>query len=108
MNALIAMHPCRPTTRRSGNACGVATPPCLICVPSVARCRPLRLLKCRVERPAAGGEILRPHEATSLARAEFALHAAVFPFDRKRPVVLSDVQGPDDLLEVHAAAARTA
>src|SRR5262245_30603348 len=66
------------------------------------------LLKRRVEGPAAGGKILAPHEAAGLAGAEFSLHATVFPFDGERPVIFGHVQGADDLLEVHAAAAGAA
>ena len=37
-----------------------------------------------------------------------AIHAAVFPFDRQRPLVVDAVEGADDFLEIDIAAAQRA
>ena len=37
-----------------------------------------------------------------------AIHAAVFPFDRQRPLVVDAVEGADDFLKVDIAAAQRA
>src|SRR5688572_8456007 len=66
----------------------------------------LRLLKRRIKRPPASSKILLFHEPAGLASAEFALHAAVFPFDGQWPLVADAVQLANDLLEVHAATPR--
>src|SRR5688572_3791355 len=68
----------------------------------------LVLLEGRVEGPTAGGEILRFHELAGLAGAKFALHAAVFPFDRERSLVVNLVECPDDLLKIDRASPRAA
>src|SRR4051812_20455322 len=48
------------------------------------------------------------HKLACLARPVLAFHANIFPLHRQRPFVLHLVERPDDLLEVHAAAARRA
>ncbi len=58
----------------------------------------------RIELHVAGCEIELFDEIARFSSAEFALHATVFPFDRKRPLIADDVQCPDDLFEIHAAA----
>src|SRR3954471_1596915 len=66
---------------------------------------PLGLLERGVEGAAAGGEVFLLDEGASFAGAEFAVHAAVFPFDGERALVADAVQLADDFLEVDAAAA---
>src|SRR5919202_3992685 len=69
---------------------------------------PLGLLKCRVEGALRGREVKALDEGSGLRGAVRAVHAAVFPLDRERPVVADAVQRAHDLFEVHAAAARRA
>src|SRR5205807_2372729 len=57
-----------------------------------------------VEGDFGGLEVELLDEGGSLAGAGFAVHAAVFPFDRERARVTGAVERADDLLEVHAAA----
>lgn len=66
---------------------------------------PLFLLKRRVERHVAGGEVDVLDHLARLAGAVFAVHAAIFPFDRKRAGVTGGVQSADDFLEVDTSPA---
>src|SRR5690606_3782791 len=61
-------------------------------------------IKRRVKRHVARREVELPQELARLAGAMLAFHAAVFPLNRQRAIVLDDVERPDDLFEVHAAA----
>ena len=59
----------------------------------------------RVEGHQARLEIEALQEFAGFGRAVFAVHAAVFPFDRERALVADPVQRADDLFEVDPAAA---
>src|SRR4051794_16966935 len=69
---------------------------------------PLGFFKGGVEGAAAGGEVFLLDEGAGFAGAEFAVHAAVFPFDGERPLIADAVELADDLLEVDAAASGAA
>src|SRR5438477_1865903 len=70
--------------------------------------RSLPFFKCRVERAAAGGEVLLLDEGAGFAGAELTVHAAVFPFDGERALIADAVELADDLFEVNASAAGAA
>src|ERR1044071_16214 len=71
-------------------------------------CPTLGLLECGVEGAAAGGEVFLLDEGGGFAGAEFAVHAAVFPFDGERALVADAVELADDFFEVDASAAGAA
>ena len=56
-----------------------------------------------VERSVGGREVALRTKRERLARAPFALHAAVLPLDRQRTVVADPVQRADELIEVDVA-----
>src|SRR5438445_12234866 len=69
---------------------------------------PLALLERGVEGLLGWWEVEALDEGGGLRGAVGAVHAAVFPLDRQRPIVADAVQRTHDLLEVHTAAARRA
>src|SRR5947209_3595963 len=69
---------------------------------------PLALLERGVEGLLGRREVEALDEGSGLRGAVGAIHAAVLPLDRERPIVADAVQRAHDLLEVHAAAARRA
>ncbi len=62
-------------------------------------------LKCRVKRHSTGSKIIGTHISARFGRAMDAVHAAVFPFHRKRAAIADVVQRDDDVLEVDVAVA---
>ena len=69
---------------------------------------PLIVREGRVEGAAAGAEVDLLDVVGGFGCAVVAVHAAVFPFDRERTVVVDVVEGPDDLFEIHGASAGAA
>src|SRR5439155_19803622 len=69
---------------------------------------PSGFFKSGIERSAAGGEVFLFDKGTGFTGAEFAVHAAVFPLNGKRPLIADAIQFANDFLEVHRAAARAA
>src|SRR5262245_31434589 len=65
----------------------------------------LLLRELRVEDDLARREVEALHEAAGFGRAEFAVHAAVFPFHAEWTGVGDVIQRADDALELDIAAA---
>jgi len=65
----------------------------------------LILAESSVEGQCAGREIDPFDEGARFGGTHFAVHAAVFPFYRQRPVVTDIVQSPDDIFKIDTAAA---